>query len=196
MAQRAAQGDCAVSRGRQLPGAACDECRRRKLQCDRQKPRCGVCQDSQTRCEVTQRSVRGPKRGHVRALKDRILHLETMLETRQEVQQHLNETPIYQAEMARSISDTEAANTAGGGGDHDDDTVSSSLSGGISSANVPSLFLAPHALTTSSLLQGEPMSPGICGLFSDHLRIPEVMRDELYVNHEIANLVHRMLFTC
>lgn len=69
-------------RGRQRPGASCDECRRRKLRCDGQQPQCGVCQDTGVVCEVTQRSVRGPKKGHLKALKDRIVHLEAMLESR------------------------------------------------------------------------------------------------------------------
>ncbi|KAJ5192263.1 hypothetical protein N7449_008405 [Penicillium cf. viridicatum] len=35
-----------ITRGRQRPGPACDECRRRKLRCDGQQPQCGVCQDT------------------------------------------------------------------------------------------------------------------------------------------------------
>lgn len=77
-----------VTRGRQRPGAACDECRRRKLRCDGQHPQCGVCRDTNMVCEVTQRGVRGPKKGHLKALKNRIVHLEAMLETRSSPHQH------------------------------------------------------------------------------------------------------------
>lgn len=71
----------AVTRGRQRPGAACDECRRRKLRCDGQHPQCSVCRDTDVVCEVTQRGVRGPKKGYLKALKNRIVHLEAMLES-------------------------------------------------------------------------------------------------------------------
>lgn len=70
-----------AARGRQLVGAACDECRRRKLRCDGKQPQCGICQDTEVVCETTQRSVRGPKRGHLKALKNRIVQLEAMLES-------------------------------------------------------------------------------------------------------------------
>ncbi|KAK9491685.1 transcription factor [Lipomyces doorenjongii] len=68
-----------TTRGRQRPGAACDECRRRKLRCDGQQPQCGVCQESGLVCEVTQRGVRGPKKGYLKALRNRVVHLEAML---------------------------------------------------------------------------------------------------------------------
>ncbi|KAH8690305.1 fungal-specific transcription factor domain-containing protein [Talaromyces proteolyticus] len=61
---------------------ACDECRRRKLRCDGQQPQCGLCQETGILCEVTQRGVRGPKKGHLKALKNRLVHLEAMLEDR------------------------------------------------------------------------------------------------------------------
>lgn len=71
-----------ATRGRQRPGAACEECRRRKLRCDGQQPQCGVCLDTGVLCAVTQRGVRGPKKGHLKALKTRVLHLEAMLASR------------------------------------------------------------------------------------------------------------------
>ncbi|KAI2916526.1 transcriptional regulator family: Fungal Specific TF [Aspergillus niger] len=61
-------------------GIACDECRRRKLRCDGQKPQCGRCLDTGVACELTQRSARGPKKGHLRDLKNRLVYLETLLE--------------------------------------------------------------------------------------------------------------------
>ncbi|KAK6381629.1 hypothetical protein LTS17_004688 [Exophiala oligosperma] len=179
MVPSAVQGDGSVTRGRQLPGAACDECRRRKLQCDRQKPRCGVCQESRTMCEVTQRGVRGPKRGHLRALKDRILHLETMLATRQGgQQQQLDDAPVYSPEFSRSEPGMEE-DMAERGSEVDDISAPFSLPGGVASAYDPSAFLAPPSLTGSSREQDKSMSPEIGGLSGNHLHIPEVMRDEL-----------------
>ncbi|EUC40001.1 hypothetical protein COCMIDRAFT_109926 [Bipolaris oryzae ATCC 44560] len=69
-----------TQRSRQLPGLACDECRRRKLRCDRVQPQCGVCRDSATTCvTTTTRQPRGPKRGHLRVLQSRIVALERRL---------------------------------------------------------------------------------------------------------------------
>ncbi len=75
-----------TTRGRQRPGAACDECRRRKLRCDGQQPRCSVCRDTNVVCEVTQRSARGPKKGHLKALKNRVAYLEAMLDSHQQTE--------------------------------------------------------------------------------------------------------------
>ncbi|KAK3936680.1 pyrimidine pathway regulatory protein 1 [Diplogelasinospora grovesii] len=65
---------------RQQPGSACEECRKRKLRCDRAKPQCGTCADAGVPCEVsTQRLTRGPKRGDLKALRSRIVALERRL---------------------------------------------------------------------------------------------------------------------
>ncbi|KAL2838526.1 hypothetical protein BJY01DRAFT_34101 [Aspergillus pseudoustus] len=71
---------------------ACDECRRRKLRCDGQQPQCGPCSETGVTCELTPRATRGPKKGHLRDLKNRLVHLEAMLAGRssaQSVQQDL-----------------------------------------------------------------------------------------------------------
>ncbi|KAK4868315.1 hypothetical protein LT330_007037 [Penicillium expansum] len=81
-------------RQRQRPGPACDECRRRKLRCDGQQPQCGVCQETETVCEVTPRGARGPKKGHLKALKSRIEQLEAMLESGLSAQQEQEDLQI------------------------------------------------------------------------------------------------------
>lgn len=99
------------TRVRQRPGAACDECRRRKLRCDGQQPQCGVCQETGVVCEVTQRGVRGPKKGHLKALKNRVVHLEAMLETflpRQDLQATLQ----THDELTPSLSTLDVADSA------------------------------------------------------------------------------------
>ncbi|KMU87076.1 hypothetical protein CIHG_05016 [Coccidioides immitis H538.4] len=69
-----------TSQPRQKPGAACEECRRRKLRCDRRQPQCGLCEASGKECLVsTTRSLRGPKRGYLKALQARIAVLEGRL---------------------------------------------------------------------------------------------------------------------
>ncbi|KAM7183645.1 hypothetical protein V8F20_012548 [Naviculisporaceae sp. PSN 640] len=59
---------------RQLPGNACDECRRRKLRCDRKRPRCGSCANNPNiACNITEERVpRGPKKGSISAIRNRI----------------------------------------------------------------------------------------------------------------------------
>ncbi|GAW17511.1 hypothetical protein ANO14919_069690 [Xylariales sp. No.14919] len=62
---------------RQRPGGACEECRRRKLRCDRQHPQCGVCAAAGIACFTTAtRAPRGPKRGYLKAMQARIAALE------------------------------------------------------------------------------------------------------------------------
>ncbi|KAI0109238.1 fungal-specific transcription factor domain-containing protein [Nemania sp. FL0031] len=62
---------------RQRPGGACEECRRRKLRCDRQHPQCGVCAAAGVACfTTTTRAPRGPKRGYLKAMQARIAALE------------------------------------------------------------------------------------------------------------------------
>jgi hypothetical protein len=70
----------ATVRGRHMQHvrAGCDECRRRKLRCDGQQPQCALCQEAGIPCELT----RGPKKGHLKALKNKVVHLEAMLEGR------------------------------------------------------------------------------------------------------------------
>lgn len=60
------------TRPRQKPGSACEECRRRKLRCDRERPQCGVCFESNVACKIGTFRARGPRRGHLKALKTRI----------------------------------------------------------------------------------------------------------------------------
>ncbi|PYH98410.1 fungal-specific transcription factor domain protein [Aspergillus ellipticus CBS 707.79] len=64
---------------RQGPGSACEECRRRKLRCDRQ-PQCQNCIDAGVYCVTNlARPARGPKKGHLKVLKGRIATLERCL---------------------------------------------------------------------------------------------------------------------
>ncbi|KAK5652871.1 hypothetical protein OQA88_9537 [Cercophora sp. LCS_1] len=74
------KGDGATGQPRQLPGSACEECRKRKLRCDRQRPQCGTCADAGIACEVNHnRLARGPKKGDLKALRSRIVALERRL---------------------------------------------------------------------------------------------------------------------
>lgn len=58
---------------RQRPGSACQECRRRKLRCDGQRPQCQACAQSGAQCiAIVTHAQRGPKKGHVKALETRL----------------------------------------------------------------------------------------------------------------------------
>ncbi|KAK1759001.1 pyrimidine pathway regulatory protein 1 [Echria macrotheca] len=68
------------SQPRQQPGSACEECRKRKLRCDRQRPTCGTCAESGIVCEINHnRLARGPKKGDLKSLRSRIVALERRL---------------------------------------------------------------------------------------------------------------------
>ncbi|KAI5867889.1 hypothetical protein GGS23DRAFT_190 [Durotheca rogersii] len=89
---------------RQNPGAACEECRRRKVRCDRQQPSCGLCLSSGVQCQVTTpRPPRGPKRGYLKALQARIATLEGTL-LQQQHQQHQQQHHPRDSSTAVTIS--------------------------------------------------------------------------------------------
>ncbi|KAL4805331.1 fungal-specific transcription factor domain-containing protein [Aspergillus unguis] len=68
---------------RQRPGSACEECRRRKVRCDRQRPQCQVCYEGGLECKIsTTRLPRGPRKGQLRTLRTRIAALERCLADR------------------------------------------------------------------------------------------------------------------
>ncbi|KAI1171391.1 hypothetical protein F4777DRAFT_582961 [Nemania sp. FL0916] len=62
----------------QQPGGfACEECRRRKTRCNRQRPRCSSCQENGADCiTMYQRPQRGPKKGQLQMMRSRIATLE------------------------------------------------------------------------------------------------------------------------
>ncbi|KAF2204950.1 hypothetical protein GQ43DRAFT_453446 [Delitschia confertaspora ATCC 74209] len=65
---------------RQAQGLACEECRARKLRCDRVRPTCGTCESLGVSCTPnTARQPRGPRKGHLKALQSRISALERRL---------------------------------------------------------------------------------------------------------------------
>ncbi|KAJ6134559.1 fungal-specific transcription factor domain-containing protein [Penicillium sp. IBT 18751x] len=149
----------AVPRGRQRPGAACDECRRRKLRCDGQQPQCGVCQDTGIACEVTQRGVRGPKKGHLKALKNRVIHLEAMLESRL-VNGRQDSQRGSSNDLALSVSpvdgrDGEAWIPKGTGSSGSDPEVFVSNSNGLA----PDLAPLSHEWAFSSMIPANPRLP-------------------------------------
>ncbi|KAI1461778.1 fungal-specific transcription factor domain-containing protein [Annulohypoxylon moriforme] len=72
-----------ASSGRQLPGLSCEECRRRKVRCDRVQPRCGTCAEMGIECLINdKRKQRGPKKGQIKSLRSRVAILESRINGR------------------------------------------------------------------------------------------------------------------
>ncbi|KAF2754943.1 hypothetical protein EJ05DRAFT_468747 [Pseudovirgaria hyperparasitica] len=61
---------------------SCGQCRRRKTKCDRVRPECGACHEAGTACVYHDSKKRGPKKGQLQALRDRIALLEGQLARR------------------------------------------------------------------------------------------------------------------
>ncbi|CAN8106524.1 unnamed protein product [Discula destructiva] len=88
---------------RQQQGSACEECRRRKLRCDRKKPQCLACANSGNTCITKEEvSTRGPKKGHVDALKNKIAALEARLSEYEKERSDRSEQPRTNEDDAQS----------------------------------------------------------------------------------------------
>ena len=74
-----------VQRPRQQQGSACEECRRKRIRCDRGTPQCEACANSGVNCVVrTNSSPRGPKKGYIKTLQKQIENLQAQLSKQQE----------------------------------------------------------------------------------------------------------------
>ncbi|CBF88304.1 hypothetical protein AN1029.2 [Aspergillus nidulans FGSC A4] len=72
---------CPTRRGRQQPGFACEECRRRKARCDRVRPKCGFCTENELQCVfVDKRQQRGPIKGQITSMQSQLATLRWQLD--------------------------------------------------------------------------------------------------------------------
>ncbi|KAI1175017.1 hypothetical protein F4777DRAFT_588866 [Nemania sp. FL0916] len=114
----ASDGATPASRTRQQPGAACDECRRRKLRCDRQRPRCSTCHLSGIQCVIpVTRPSRGPQRGYLRSLQGRIAALEGVIREHPQltgVPEDATQAPTPDSNSDTAIKGTEYEQGKGG----------------------------------------------------------------------------------
>jgi hypothetical protein len=128
---------------------ACDECRRRKLRCDGQKPQCGICLETGIACELTPRRTRGPKKGHLRDLKNRLVQLEGLLDGR---------LPAQNIQQDSSAALTENRGDASGAGLNLTPALSpSSLSDFGQDGSGATETLTLPGVTTSSTLEHGPL---------------------------------------
>ncbi|OAD77566.1 Zn(2)-C6 fungal-specific transcription factor [Phycomyces blakesleeanus NRRL 1555(-)] len=58
---------------------ACVLCRKKKIKCDGTKPECLHCQAANMNCEYTESKKRGPRKGYVQVLEERLLQMESRL---------------------------------------------------------------------------------------------------------------------
>ncbi|OAD80486.1 Zn(2)-C6 fungal-specific transcription factor [Phycomyces blakesleeanus NRRL 1555(-)] len=67
------------ARKRSRATQACIICRKKKIKCDGTKPDCLHCQQAGTKCEYTECKKRGPRKGYVQLLEERLIQLENRL---------------------------------------------------------------------------------------------------------------------
>ncbi|KAJ5180887.1 hypothetical protein N7492_004097 [Penicillium capsulatum] len=135
------------ARSRVRARAACDECRRRKLRCDGRQPRCGVCEESDTICETTERGSRGPKKGYIQDLKDRVAYLESLLGN--QLEEHHAESP---GERDTDLSTPRTETLEGS----PRDAIHAWTSTAVASATAPELLI-PN--TSMGMLPGSSWTP-------------------------------------
>ncbi|KAJ1978331.1 hypothetical protein H4R35_001950 [Dimargaris xerosporica] len=71
-----------TKRRRQRTTQACDTCRRRKIKCDNQLPRCSHCLAQDLECLYAERpKKRGPPKGYIDSIETRLAKMETLLMT-------------------------------------------------------------------------------------------------------------------
>ncbi|KAL7322850.1 hypothetical protein PS15p_210826 [Mucor circinelloides] len=58
---------------------ACVHCRKKKIKCDESRPDCGQCQEANVLCEYTEPKKRGPRKGYVQLLEERLAQMERKL---------------------------------------------------------------------------------------------------------------------
>ncbi|KAI7849087.1 hypothetical protein BDC45DRAFT_594686 [Circinella umbellata] len=60
---------------------ACILCRKKKIKCDGAKPECLHCQEANITCEYSECRKRGPRKGYVQLLEERLAQLEKRVST-------------------------------------------------------------------------------------------------------------------
>ncbi|KAL0146196.1 Zn(2)-C6 fungal-specific transcription factor [Mucor lusitanicus] len=67
------------SKKRVRASQACVHCRKKKIKCDESRPDCGQCQEANVLCEYTEPKKRGPRKGYVQLLEERLAQMERKL---------------------------------------------------------------------------------------------------------------------
>ncbi|KAI7903545.1 fungal-specific transcription factor domain-containing protein [Cokeromyces recurvatus] len=67
------------SKKRVRASQACVHCRKKKIKCDESRPSCTQCQEVNVMCEYTEPKKRGPRKGYVQLLEERLAQMERRL---------------------------------------------------------------------------------------------------------------------
>lgn len=67
------------SKKRVRASQACVHCRKKKIKCDESRPDCLQCQEANVACEYTEPKKRGPRKGYVQLLEERLAQMERKL---------------------------------------------------------------------------------------------------------------------
>ncbi|KEY71252.1 hypothetical protein S7711_02359 [Stachybotrys chartarum IBT 7711] len=172
---------------RQQPGRACEECRRKKLRCDRQQPQCGYCEDNGVECDfVAPPRPRGPKRGHMKLLHSKIATLEKRI-----IQ--LNGGGPCPDEGPFDLQDWPAPTI--GPLDNLDPCLFSAMSDNAMVGPVlpvPTMGLSPpESVTKDGLAMGAPPPSSLSMSYSPELQISTLMRadlDQLFFDRAYASV--------
>lgn len=117
---------------------------------------------------MTQRGVRGPKKGHLKALKNRVVHLEAMLESRLSVNGRQDHQGGSSNDLALSVSPVDGSNgdnhsepwilsgTGSSGSDHE---VFVPSANGLAPDLGPDLGPLPNEWAFSSAIPANPRLP-------------------------------------
>ncbi|KAL4909261.1 fungal-specific transcription factor domain-containing protein [Aspergillus multicolor] len=182
---------------RQQPGSACDDCRKRKLRCDRLQPQCGNCAEAGIPCSIrTTRPPRGPKKGHLRMLRQQIAVLESRLEEQEKC-----------LVKARAGADANLSNLQISSNNNSNSTSSSEGELETAQDQKYALFTSPVDITTSEMLLAPLDVNATLASSLEHLdNIPSNIQltdivqgdlDQLYFDraHPFAPMMHRWRYT-
>ncbi|GAN04046.1 hypothetical protein MAM1_0054d03505 [Mucor ambiguus] len=96
------------SKKRVRASQACVHCRKKKIKCDESRPDCGQCQEANVLCEYTEPKKRGPRKGYVQLLEERLAQMERKLMGPgvHNSNSNCNQHPHFSDEENQSLSST------------------------------------------------------------------------------------------
>lgn len=187
-----------TSNFRQHPGSACEECRRRKARCDRSRPSCSGCSELGKVCIFNdQRAQRGPQKGQIRALRDRVGTNGTYPRQSIFISNHL-----FTDFLERLLSEQQQSGKSFATGIDPAGTAPQLTdSPGITSTEIPPLWgfdmglpmTVEPLLTDMTEMTEQPYQASLASKgnwkiaqFSDEGPMPALVRDDVYVIFEIS----------
>ncbi|KAL5000326.1 hypothetical protein BDV10DRAFT_200099 [Aspergillus recurvatus] len=188
--------DTVKHHSRQQPGSACDDCRKRKLRCDREQPQCGNCAEAGIPCSIrTTRPPRGPKKGHLRALRQQIAALESRLQEQELCLVKARETQSSNSN-SNGNSNSNSNSIFDGEGERDIELVPVQNGHDVFLSSPTDLSLPEISIGPLDLNAALPLSlEGLESIPTD-LQLTDIVQgdlDQLYFDraHPFAPMIHR-----